>query len=174
MLSTLALILLGFPTQAADPPLRGWKEFSPKEGDFRVSMPGTPEEKSQTRETTDGVGKLTSYGIVREGFAYMIIRSDVPASVLAKGPKKVLDEARDQGVKKAGATLREEKAIELDGHPGREMVLDVPESRTRPAGIYRSRVYLVGRTHYSVIAFSSKSGDRSKEITSFLDSFRLK
>jgi hypothetical protein len=103
----------------------------------------------------------------------MVIRTDLPPDVVAQGSKKTLDEARENGVRNSGGTLKEEKEIELDGNPGREMVLDLPDSRIRGGGIYKSRIYLVGQTHYQVITASPKARERSEEMKAFLNSFRL-
>ena len=41
-------------------------------------------------------------------------------------------------------------------------------------GIYRSRIYLVGQTHYQVMTVSSTSKEKPKVTSSFLDSFKFK
>jgi hypothetical protein len=173
MFPTIAMISLLLVLQVPDPPLSGWKDFSPKGGGFRVTMPGRPEEKTRTVETPKGMVKITYYGIERDGLAFLVMRSDLPPDAIAGGARKTLDEARDAGVQKSGGTLRQEREIELDGHPGREMVLDLPDSRVRGGGIYRTRIYLVGRTHYQAITLSSKARERPEEMKAFLDSFRL-
>jgi hypothetical protein len=154
-------------------PLAGWKYFNPKDGGFRVKTPGVL--KKSTREVKAGTAmtKITLWGIEQDGIAYMVIRSELPPDAVAGGPKKTLDDARDNGVRNSGGKLREEKEIELGGHPGREIILDLPDSRVRGGGIYRSRSYLVGTTHYQVITVSPKAAARPDEMTAFLKSFRL-
>jgi hypothetical protein len=154
-------------------PLDDWKDISPKDGGFSVKMPGVPEEKSQKIEAIQGPAQITLWGIERDGAAYMVIRTELPPAVVAGGPRKTLDEARDKGVRKSGGTLREEKEIEMNGHPGRELVLDLPDSRFRGGAIYKTRIYLVGRTQYQVITASSKAKERPGQMKAFLESFRL-
>jgi len=160
--------------QTADRPLQDWPDFSPRGGRFTVKMPGVPKAKTQTVETPSGTVKITSYGMERDGMAFMIMISELPPDTLKRNAKEVLDEARDKGVQNSRGTLREEKEIELGGFPGREMILDLPDSRVRGGGIYRTRLYLVGRTHYQVITLSSKAKAKSNVMSAFLDSFRLK
>jgi hypothetical protein len=88
--------------------------------------------------------------------------------------RNYLDEAWDKGVRKAGGTLKSEKEIEMDGRPGRELVVELAESRVPGGGILRSRIYLVGRTQYQAVAMSPKAKVRSGEMEAFLESFRLK
>jgi len=160
--------------QAPETPLRDWKEFSPEGGGFRVKMPGAPSKTTRTIETPSGDVKMTYYAIEREKTVFMVMRSDLPPDTVAKDPKKVLDEARDNGVRNSGGTLREEKEIKLDGKPGREMLLDLPPSKVKGGGIYRSRVYLIGRTHFQVMTMAPKSRENAVETKAFLDSFRFK
>ena len=104
----------------------------------------------------------------------MVLRSDLPPEVDVKDVKKLLDDARDQGVKNSRGKLTSEKEIELDGNPGREMILDLPDSRVKGGGIYKSRIYLVGHTHFQVAAMAPISDENPEELKAFLDSFRLK
>jgi hypothetical protein len=41
-------------------------------------------------------------------------------------PERTLDAARDDVLAALGGTLREERAVERDGRPGRELIVDVP------------------------------------------------
>jgi hypothetical protein len=160
--------------QAADGPLKDWKEFSPKEGGFRVLMPGEPTKKTRKLETPQGDAVIVTYSIQTRKAAFLVIRSDLPPKVDVTDAKKLLDDARDKGVKNSGGTLRDEKEIELDGHPGREMTLELPDSKVKGGGIYKTRIYLVGHAHLQVITLAPKSEANLKEINAFLDSFRLK
>ncbi len=73
-------------------------------------------------------------------------------------------------MKNSGGTLKSEKKIVLDGHPGREMVLELPDSKVHGGGTYRSRLYLAGRIHYQVTTLSPKSNERPAEMKAFLES----
>jgi hypothetical protein len=172
--TAIALVALLFPLQVSPAPLAGWKDFSPKGGGFIVKMPADPEETTRTIEAVHGTTRVRQFGVERDGVAYMVTRTDLPPAAVAGGPRKTLDEARDEGVRKSGGTLKEERAIELDGHPGREMVLELPETRARVGGIYTTRIYLVGRTHYQIARLSPKGKERPAETKAFLESFRLK
>ena len=172
MFTTLvSLLLLGF--QATDPLPASWKVFSPKGSGFRVQLPDRPKESERTVETPEGAVNISMYSIERDGVAFLVTCFEPPAVAVAGNPKAVLDEARDAGVKNANGSLEEEKEIEQDGHPGREMTMELPDSRIRGGGIYRSRIDLIGRIHYLVAAVSSKTNDRPSQVKAFLESFHL-
>jgi hypothetical protein len=176
MLLAIATISLLFPLQTADPPLHDWKEVSPPGSGFRVKSPDAFKERSRTVETPKGAVKVTLYGVERDAAGFIISRTEYPPGVVDGDPKKVLDEARDVGVRNCEGTLREEKEIALAGHPGREMIVDVPESRMprgSGGGVFRARVFLIGPTHYSVGVLSSKAREKPEEVKAFMDSFRF-
>ena len=172
MLITLATVWL-FVLQPADQLPAGWQDFSPKDGGFRVKMPGIPEERTRKIEAGQDTVEMTLWGFERDGVTFIVSRTELQPEAIAGGPKKTLDEARDKGVRNSRGKLVEEKEIELAGHPGREIVLDLPDSRVRGGGIYRSRIYLVGRIHYQVVTLSPKARERPEEMKAFLESFQL-
>jgi hypothetical protein len=172
MLTTLTTLWL-FVLQTAGPLPAGWQDFSPKDGGFRVKMPGFPKDYTRKIEAGQDTIELRLWGIEQDGVTFIVSRTELQPEAIAGGPKKTLDEARDKGVQNSRGKLVEEKEIELAGHPGREMVLDLPDSRVRGGGIYRSRIYLVGRIHYQVVTLSPKALERPEEMKAFLESFRL-
>jgi hypothetical protein len=174
MLHSIATIVFGLFLQAVDQPLLGWQDFSPPGGGFTVKLPGEPKKNTQSVEIPAGTVKVTTYGIERDEMAFIIAVSEFPRGALKENAKEVLDEARDIGVQKSKGTQREEKEIELDDFPGREMVLDLPESRMRGSGIYLARIFLVGQTHFQVVTLSSKSNEKPNVRRAVLHSFKLK
>ena len=82
-------------------------------------------------------------------------------------PERVLDGARDGAVGNVNGVLRSEQRIALGGHPGRDLVVDVPGQV-----VARQRIYLVGRRLYQLIVVTDQPPS-SPEIERSLNSFRL-
>ncbi len=93
MFVPIAVVALLIPCQVANPPLAGWKDFSPKDGGFVVKMPGLPKETSRTIEASDGPVKLTHYGVTRDGIAYIVMISELTPGAVERGPQSTLDDA---------------------------------------------------------------------------------
>jgi hypothetical protein len=170
----LAGILLSFLQQADARALDGWQVFSPAGAGFTVKLPGEPKKTARALEVPGGTINLTLYGIERNGLVCFISVTECSPGVLKQNANEVLDDARDNGVKKSGGTLREERKIKLNEFPGREMTIDLPDSKLRGGGIFKSRVYLVGRTHYQVAAMSTIANENPNVQRAFLNSFQLK
>jgi hypothetical protein len=80
-----------------------------------------------------------------------------------------LDGGRDGAVASAGGRLLTEEIISLNGHPGRELNVEVLGGEGR----YRARMYLVGRRLYVIswMGPTEKAFLRTHE--EFLNSFEL-
>lgn len=147
-----------------------WKVVPSKEGRFRVAMPNTPTQTKKTVKTA--TGELTVTILAAEGrndSLFVVSYSDIPEADLKQGSlAKRLAQARDGAVSNVGGKLREEKTIALDGHPGRQIVIEKDGSV-----IAKMRIFLVKRRLYQVMVLGSASVFSSKEVEMFLDSFRL-
>jgi hypothetical protein len=150
---------------------QGWRVFTSKEGSFSVKLPGAPEERKQrvTTATTTLDVYLFLVEAKEEGAAYVVSYSDLPADEVKPGAEnKRLDLARDGAVEKARGKLRSEKKIELDGFPGRELVIETPKDV-----VIRMRLYAVKQRLYQAMAMGPGGFAQSKDATLFLDSLRL-
>ena len=162
-----ALVSLGLLTgwlQDASP--AGWLNFESKSGRFGVALPSKPLERPQF------VGQLKVTKFIAEDkneAVYVISHTDYPdAEVKKEVVQKRLDQARDGAVASVSGMMKAEKAIMLDGHPGRDIVIE-------KAGvvIVRMRIIVVDQRVYQVLALGPPPVLASKEIAFFLDSFRL-
>jgi hypothetical protein len=165
----LAFLLFADLCQADDPKA---KDFASKEGKFSVAFPGKPEES--TKEADSAAGKLTftNYTYSDGDSALLVMYCDYPADVRKqKGAEKVLDDARDGGVKSAKGKLTDEKkrTIGKDKNPGRELLIQLPDGKL----YFRSRIYLVGDRLYQVIVVGPEKYATGKDADAFLDSFKL-
>lgn len=148
----------------------GWISVTSQSGGFTVAMPGMPTEKKQKVETAKG--HLNVFLLVAEGgdsSLYAVSYSDLPEAELKKDVnERRLDQARDSAVSAVRGKLRTEKALELAGHPGRDIVIE-----NDGAAIARMRIVLVRRRLYQVMALGNAAFLSGKDVGVFLDSFRL-
>ena len=154
----------------------GWVEFSSMEGGFRVWMPGKPFEEPIPKETQE---KLQKAGMSMQmfilatpkSFGYTVFYSDIEGDFSEpKAKEEFLDGVRSGQVNGGGegSRLVSEKAIWLDGHPGREFV-----TRT-PTLIIRARAYMVGNRCYQIVFTTPLNvQDKKNDCDTFFDSFKL-
>jgi|SRR5262245_61810664 len=154
-----------------------WKEFTSTAGRFKVTLPGNPTETSKTIESHLGEIKRHTFTL-GAGFAtYLISYADLPVSLTEPGEvSKFLDHTHEGEVGSSQGRLLSMADIALDGHPGREFIMETSNSK------FRMRSYLVGQRVYQ-IAISTPKGPaknaaeiaKSMEFTSskFFDSFEL-
>lgn len=154
---------------AGDAP-KDWVSFQSKDGGFSVELPGKPLESRQLVKTGLGTLEVTMLLLEKkkEG-AFVVSFANFPESAFKGGDdEKRLDNARDGAIATAKGKLKSEKKIMLDKWPGRELVIDSP---TR--GLLRTRIYAVDQRLYQTVATGSAAFINGKDVTRFLDSFKL-
>ena len=165
-------ILLGQTAPPAE-----WRSFSPREGSFTVSLPSTPQEKKQQVKAGSGTLDVTLYtctlklkGAEDGGEVTLMVGvTEYPEGALDGAEDKRLRNARDGAVKNSQGKLFHDKKITLAGFPGRELWITTGED-----GMIHSRLYAVRQRLYQTMAIGPKKLVETKEVASFLDSFRLK
>jgi hypothetical protein len=170
MKPSLQLLLVAvtvLPVCADDRP--DWKEFTSKEGRFKVLMPGTPKQTKADAESDFGKGVLYMNVAEAGRTMYGANYGDYPAKIKEIPIKQVFDSSRDGAVANLEGKLATEKDIKLGKHPGREIQIEVAGGKQ----IFRARVYLVEQRLYQVVVFGTKATAASKEADKFLDSFKL-
>jgi hypothetical protein len=145
-----------------------FKEFAP-DGKFKVQMPGTPTEKSQS-----AMGLTVKAWSLEEGNgAYVVSATDLPAALIGQGAaalEQQLDSAREGAMRSSGSKLTKEEKITLAGkYPGRHIEADVPSKN----GKMKARIYIVGNRLYQVLAVGTESWMSSGDVTKFLESLEL-
>jgi hypothetical protein len=147
----------------------GWSVFTSKEGGFSVALPGTPVESKQRVMTATGNLDVYLFVVEKGDTACVISYSDLPAAEVKAGTiEKRLDFAREGAVDKARGKLRSEKKIELNGHPGRELVIEAEKDV-----VIRMRIYIAGRRLHQAMAMGPGGFSQSKDAGLFLDSLKL-
>jgi hypothetical protein len=140
----------------------GWETFSSAEGAFSVLMPHPPLE-----ENVEGKHIYTSNDTY---FTYIVSYMEYPPEESYPESSTLLNEFKNSILAKGG-TLVFEQDIVLDNYPGREF--RIRESDETIPSVVEGRVYLVGDRVYTFYVRYSMPSGLSKEIKSYLDSFKL-
>ncbi len=149
-----------------------WKEFSSKVGKFSVTIPGTPTEATQVYQSPIGPITVHMFTVpaANNAGAFVTAFADYPVHADQKiDVEKGLDGARDGLLKNIpGSKLVSEKKISLEGHPGRELKVDLSGK-----GAARWRIIFVKHRQYQAAVLGPDEMTTSKEADLFFDSFRL-
>jgi TonB family protein len=139
-----------------------WKEFSSTAGRFKVALPGNPTETSETIELTLALGKVKRHTFAFWfGFAtFLVSYSDLPVTLA--DPDEV-DEFLNHHIHEGEVAATQGKLlskteIELDGYPGRELIVETPKST------FRMKRYLVGRRFYQITVSTLTAGFLAADI----------
>ena len=163
---TLALALVALLLPAAGWAQAPWVTVDPAGGGFSVQMPVTPTRNAS--KAPEDMGDVELYVATADREVYLAGWVDyVPSFTF--DTQAELAANRDNFLKgMEGATLTGSKARNLGEHPGIEFTGE------GPGYFIRSRVYIVGRRPYQLIAVVPAAKAASPNIARFLDSFTLK
>ncbi|MBI5818981.1 MAG: hypothetical protein HZA88_08325 [Verrucomicrobia bacterium] len=144
-----------------------WKPYRSEAEGYTIQMPGDPKEQPRLKPDDSHTVKcnvspheiyyVNSYGISAEGVARI-------------GVAKFFRTIRDSVL--AGNTsysLRSEKEITLDGHPGLEFIVNDPQNNS----VILVNVYVVGNRLYQLMAGVPRGSENSTSVLKFFYTFRL-
>jgi hypothetical protein len=140
-----------------------WTKFSSPEGRFAVMMPGQPMREEESKETLAGKVVMHFFTVGSGQGLFIVAYADYRIGDV----KRELDANRDSFLKGMQATLVSESDIKLQENPGREI------RAARDKLSIRSRIYLVGKRYYQVVAITPATLPASLEADKFLTSFEL-
>jgi hypothetical protein len=145
----------------------GWVRFNSDEGRFSVLMPVTPEDKTETTQSSHGP-YTTHLFIVRDDInVYLIGWVDYDPSFNFNRQAE-LEANRDNFVKGVNAKLVSTHPSVIDGYSALEFTAET-DDRT-----FKSRVYMVGRRPYQIVIGSPKGQDVTAQVTRFFNSFKVR
>src|SRR5688572_12165883 len=144
-----------------------WVRFNSEPGRFTVMLPQNPREKTET--VRSNVGPYTTHLFsVRSVKTVFLVGWVDYAPGFNFGAQSELNANRDNFIKEINATLLSSNNIRRDGYQSLEFTAETIDT------IYRSRVYIVGRRPYQLIAGTVKGTDDSASVTRFFDSFKIR
>jgi hypothetical protein len=150
-----------------------YEEFSSESGNFTIDAPETLEETQQSVQTPVGPIDIHTFTTESENSAYVVAYSDYPSEIMEQtDPETLLNSSRDGAINNLGGTLVSEEDIDLDGNPGRSLVIDTAAG-TEEAATINSRIYLVDNRLYQVLVVVPEGEEKVIDSTAFLESFEL-
>src|SRR5713226_9735467 len=168
--SITLLVLLSAALPFALQGQTGWIKYNSPEGRYSVLFPGEP--KLTTQDTTAATGeKMLQYLAMSSdsGAVYMVGYFDSAANMTFS-----FDKARDGFVAAVKGTLLAEKAISLDGNPGRELkvlakISDADELMMVGFVQVGVRIYVI----QLIVPKSSEAAISAEKNVNYFDSFRI-
>ncbi|HEU5459588.1 MAG TPA: hypothetical protein VFU83_03805 [Pyrinomonadaceae bacterium] len=144
----------------------GWTKFTSDEGRFSVVMPGTPEDKVETKPSDHGPYTTHLFILRNQEHVFLIGYVDYDPS-FNFNLQAELEMNRDNFIKGLGVTLLTTRSLKIDGYSVIEFTAEGPQK------IFTSRVYMVGRRPYQIVIGSPKGVDDSVNINRFFNSFKV-
>ncbi len=149
------------------------KEFKSEAGNFSVMTPAPLQDSVQQVETPSGEVALHLFTGQADEIAYVLGYCDYsPELAKLDYAERMLDGARDGAVENTKGKLIAESSISLEGHPGREIVVQIARE-DQPPMILKGHFFMVKNRLYQVTVVSPRSRAQDKAIDDFLQSFKL-
>lgn len=159
------LVLLAVVVVAGGQQMR---PYTSTDGRFTVSFPqADPKQESVAMDLTGGETTTLhqfSVELADNNVSYTVMYNDYPANYADGDPQSVLATTRDGVI--GGKTLLSDKAINLNGVPGREFT-----ARDGPWG-FAVRQFLKGKRLYQLIVVSSNDHPATRT-SDFFNSFKI-
>jgi hypothetical protein len=165
-IAAMSLILFAVAFAAAFQGAGEWIKFESTPGRFSVLMPAQPTEQKEAKESPYGPYTTTLFISNGKGETYLAGWVDYDPKFNFDGQKE-LDANRDNFVKAIKGTLGSTTRITFKDNPGIEF------DGTAPNYSFKSRVYIVGRRPYMLVAAFLAGNEASPNINRFLSSFEL-
>ena len=171
VVGSVLLILGGCQQSTPSGPAPDWQQFAPGGRGFSILFPGTPTEETTSYPTAFGVVDTVWFKLEPEGekLSYRVRCDSYPPKVLALGNVSDLIRARSMtlAAEIQGKTI-DEKDVFLDDHAGKQLTFELPDEKL---GIYR--IFLIHERMYQLSVKAAPEDASAKEISTFLDSFKL-
>lgn len=170
LISAMLALLAGCQTAPQTQMPAGWKEVT-GDGAFSVSMPGTPHESTKTAPVNSGSVALHLFVVDKGKSRYMFAYNDFKSNMEEPQIVGTILDVSAKGITSAlHGKLESENNISLQNHPGRELKIALPDGER----LLRCRIFAVGnRVYYAEVSMPVAEYD-SKDILTFLNSFKLK
>jgi hypothetical protein len=145
-----------------------WTPFVSEGGRFRVQLPEKPKLEILTYES--GKSRVTHniFTVEKGPYIWVVDYADLPAEIDISNPVKFFNESRDELLQEVNGTLQKQKPIDLQGHVGLDMSLQIR------GGEARVRLFLVNHRLYQLLVTRLDLLSKSTEpLDKFLDSFKI-
>lgn len=177
MVETIRLLILVAILQAGESPdaRPGWRRYDPPEGGFSILLPGVPEPQKREAETSRGKVQVRGCLLSRGEAIYAVYVYDNP-TIPAAAADRYLDGIRDGTVNQKLGKLLDEKKIEVEHHPARDLTIEEPAGRQGQVhSWHRIRLILVGDRLFQLLAAAPWATRRAHadDFDAFFRSFKI-
>lgn len=159
-------------------------DFRSKAGGYRLWLPGKPTSQIYTVPTPAGTVafhtqqvNLKGHGCGQHlGCTFIVGWGDYPANFMKHSmPETLLSRSRDGAVRNINGKLEKELRINLDGWPGRSLVMSkvAPPRVLVKKLIVQVRMFMKGNRFYQLQALAASNHAQAPVIGQVLDSFRF-
>jgi hypothetical protein len=147
-------------------PAAEWKTFTSRECGFSASFPGEPKKsvKKQPGGDETAFDAQAAGGFIRYG----VTCGEQPAALSPEQAKAYFDAVAAGFDRKS---VKPQRDIELNGYPGRELVVEMNERGLKT--VVTNRLYVVKNRRYHLMVVAVKSQEKEAEAQKFFDSFKL-
>lgn len=144
-----------------------WKKITPDGTGISVEMPGDPKPTTQTVDTPAGKVEIVLYVLEVPKGAFLVNATTIPPNAPPATVDERLDGARNGAVNNSGGKLVSESKISINGHPGRQLLIE------NSMGLFiHARVFIVDKKLVQTVAVSDQK-DATDDIKRFMDSLKL-
>ena len=146
---------------------REWVRFDSRVGQFTVLLPQMPSEKIEIVAGTGGPYTSHVFSVKANDTTFLVGWVDYNEK-FKFGSQSELNANRDNFIKEIKGKLVSSNNTTFDGYQGLEFVAETGYT------VYKSRVVIVGRRPYQLIAGTTKGVDDSANTMRFFESFKIK
>jgi hypothetical protein len=147
-----------------------WKEFRPPEAQCRLLMPGTPGTRQQPIPNLNQLQTIYTVQVERPRSEFMFTHLRVPRQAVGQlNLNDFVNGVRQETAKRyPGTKVLSQREIRLEGHPGREFILEAPGQ-----GKAIFRVFLLDDNVYMLGVEGKRFEPDTPDVVKFFDSFKL-
>jgi hypothetical protein len=146
-----------------------WQTYTSPDGAFSIELPGKPAiETSQA--PSDGGEKITFHFVNATPTgkrAYSCVYAELD-NTAQKSPDQLLESARDGSLRKVQGTLLKQNQLTFQGYPGLQF-----QARVRGDALMDSRMVLVGKRLYMIMAVAAGQDNEPKTVQRMFDSLKF-
>jgi hypothetical protein len=161
------MIVLALALRAQEPSNDQWVVFNSEPGRFSVRLPAKPTDRVQTVPGEHGPYASHLFAVKSAKSVFLLAWVDYDPS-FNFAPQSELETSRDNFVEGIKATLLTSKNVTFDGYQAIEFTAETNDT------LYKSRVYIVGRRPYQLVAGTAKGADDSANVARFFESFKVR
>ena len=164
--ASLMVLALSLALKAQEHTGESWVTFKSEPGRFSILLPEIPTDRTETIQSEHGPYTTHLFVVKTAKSVFLLGWVDYDPSFNFSIPQE-LDANRDNFVKGLKATLLTTNNLTRDGYQALDFTAENADST------YISRVYMVGRRPYQLVAGTFKGKEDEANVAKFFGSFKI-